>query len=63
LRVEGGPLPSEKIPGFTPVEEEMADVVIRIRDLAGRHGWRIGDAILAKIKYNTGRPYLHGKKF
>lgn len=63
LRVEGGPLPSEKIPGFTHVEEEIADAVIRIMDLAGRNGWRIGDAILAKIQYNTSRPFLHGKKF
>lgn len=54
---------SEKIPSFTEVEEELADAVIRIMDLAAHRGWDVAEAIVAKAKYNEGREYLHGKKF
>ena len=55
---------SVKIPGFTHAEEEMADAVIRIFDFAGRHGFNLGKAILAKHQYNLTRSYKHGgKKF
>ena len=56
-------LPSEKIPGFTGVEEEMADAVIRILDSAARYNMRLGEAIAAKMRYNIQRPYMHGKKY
>lgn len=59
---EGNP-ESEKIPGFSAVEEEMADAVIRIFDLAGGGRFRLADAIDAKLKYNETRPYKHGKGF
>jgi len=56
--------PSEKIPAFTQVEEELADTVIRILDTARARGWRIGQAVEAKHQYNLTRPYKHGgKKF
>lgn len=56
-----GRLTDDKIPDFTPVEAEMADIIIRIMDLAGRNGWRVGEAIVAKMQYNAGREHMHGK--
>lgn len=55
--------PSEKIPDYSTVEEELADVVIRLMDLAHSRGWDVAGAILAKMEYNKKRPYKHGKKF
>ena len=54
--------PSEKIPAYSCVEEELADCVIRILDYAGRHRMDIAGAILAKHEYNMTRPYKHGGK-
>lgn len=59
---EGNP-PSAKIQDFTQLEEELADVVVRILDYAAVRNLRVGSAIVAKHTYNTGRPYRHGKKF
>lgn len=55
--LEGGrkDLPSDKIKGFTSVEEELADALIRIFDLAGGLACRLGDALQAKMKYNQTR--------
>lgn len=53
---------SDKIPEFLVVEEEAADVVIRLMDLGRRRGWRVGEAIVAKARYNSGREYMHGGK-
>lgn len=62
--MRNGGSPSDKLPEFTGVEEELADVVIRIMDFAQRRGLRIGEAILAKAIYNESRPHRHGgKKF
>lgn len=54
---------SEHIPEFSCMEEELADTVIRIADLCGAKGYRLGEAIVAKMKFNEGRPYRHGKEF
>ena len=55
---------SEKLPGFTSAEEECADVLIRMMDTAQKRGWNIAEAVVAKMAYNTNRPYKHGgKKF
>lgn len=54
---------SEKIPDFTKLEEELADAVIRIMDLAAAYGYDVAHAIIAKHNYNTTRPFKHGKKF
>lgn len=54
---------SNHIPEFKGVEEEYADVIIRIMDLAEKRGLNIADAIIAKMQYNKTRPYKHGKKF
>lgn len=48
---------------FTNEEEELADAIIRILDYAGQYDLRIGEAVLAKIAFNKGRPYKHGKNF
>jgi NTP pyrophosphatase (non-canonical NTP hydrolase) len=53
---------SEKIDGFTKVEEELVDTIIRILDLAGRMGFDIEGALRAKMAYNETRPYRHGGK-
>lgn len=54
---------SAKLPGFSEVEEEFADVVIRLMDFAHAHKLRVAEAIVAKAKYNEGRPHKHGKTF
>ena len=55
---------SEKIGmhGFSQVEEELADAVIRIMDAAYVRGWNIPGAIYAKVVYNNNRPLMHGGK-
>lgn len=53
----------EKCPTFKNLEIELADTVIRIMDYAGARKLRLAEAILAKIAFNTTRPYKHGKKF
>lgn len=56
--------PSEHIPCFTGLEEELADVVIRIMDFAQHKNLQVAQAILAKAAYNRTRPHKHGgKKF
>ena len=54
--------PSDHIPDFNAAEEELADVVIRIMDMAEARGWRVAEAIEAKMKFNETRPYRHGGK-
>lgn len=59
-----GDPPSDHIPEFTGVEEEFADVVIRIMDNAHHFNLRVAEAIIAKMAFNETRPYRHGgKKF
>ena len=55
--------PSDHIPEFSGLEEELADVVIRAMDTAHVRGARLAQAIIAKHAHNVGRPYKHGKKF
>jgi NTP pyrophosphatase (non-canonical NTP hydrolase) len=56
----GNPM-SEKIIGYTHVEEEIADAIIRLLDYSAAQKFDIGGAIVAKSEYNEGREYLHGK--
>ena len=42
-------LEAEHIEGFTGVEEELADCIIRILDFAAHHDLRLAEAISAKI--------------
>lgn len=54
--------PSEKIPEFSSVEEEFADLIIRVMDVAQGRGWRLAEAVVAKMQYNKSRQYKHGKE-
>lgn len=58
---DGNP-PSRHIPEFSAVEEEFADVFIRIFDTCQVRGYRLGEAILAKMQFNQNRPHKHGGK-
>jgi NTP pyrophosphatase (non-canonical NTP hydrolase) len=64
MRHADGKTPSDHIPEFSGLEEELADVVIRIMSYAGRTDLKISEAVLAKMEFNAGRPHMHGgKKF
>jgi len=55
---------SDHIPEFSGVEEEYADVIIRIMDHAKAKGYRVAEALVEKVKFNHLREYMHGgKKF
>jgi NTP pyrophosphatase (non-canonical NTP hydrolase) len=53
---------SDHIPEFSGVEEELADVIIRILDFAKGKQLHIAEAMLAKMEFNRNRPYKHGGK-
>jgi NTP pyrophosphatase (non-canonical NTP hydrolase) len=60
--IRHGNPPDDHIPDFSGVEAEFADVIIRIMDMAVARQLRVAEAVLAKIKYNRGRPFKHGNK-
>jgi NTP pyrophosphatase (non-canonical NTP hydrolase) len=43
-------------------EDEIADTVIRCLDMAAHMGFDLESHILAKMKYNSMRPQMHGGK-
>lgn len=54
---------STKLPDHPAIEEELADVIIYIMDLAGAYGHeRIGRAVCQKHIYNKERPAMHGNR-
>ena len=54
---------SEHIADYTEVEEELADLVIRVMDLAGGCGFMVAGAIVEKMRFNEWRSFRHGKEF
>ena len=54
---------SNHITDFLGIEEEFADVLIRIFDYCGKKNYRLGEAVIAKMKFNLERPKKHGKRF
>ena len=48
--------PSTHIPGFTGVEEELADLLVRVFDFAGGAGLRLSEAFKARCLFNLNRP-------
>jgi NTP pyrophosphatase (non-canonical NTP hydrolase) len=62
--LRAGNPPDDKIPAFSGAEAELADVVIRIMDMAEGFKWDVGGAIVAKLRMNRERERMHGgKKF
>lgn len=59
---KGNP-PSPKIPEFSIIEDELADAVIRIMNMAAAKKLRLAEAIVAKTAYNATRPVKHGDKY
>lgn len=56
--------PDDKIPEFDGVTAELADVIIRIMDMALIRGYPVAEAVCQKIIYNDARELMHGgKKF
>jgi len=56
-------LMDEHCAGFTSLEVELGDAIIRIMDLAGGLNLRVAEAIIAKHSFNRTRPYKHGKRY
>lgn len=56
------PAQSAKIP-YTHMTEELADIVIRVLDLAQELGVDLPGAMLAKHEFNKTREPRHGKRF
>lgn len=48
-------LQDEHLPEFLGIEVELADAMIRIGDLAGAKGYRVAEALAAKMAYNAQR--------
>lgn len=44
-------------------EDEIADAMIRLFDIAGARGMDLEEHIFLKLKYNSLRPHKHGKKY
>ena len=45
------------------IEEEIADAVIRLADIAGMIGMNLAWWVRAKMDYNHSREYKHGKNY
>lgn len=54
--------PDDKLPEFSGAEVELADVIIRIMYMIPARGWRVAEALVAKMEYNASRDFKHGGK-
>ena len=48
---------------IVPFSNELADIVIRVGDLAKRMNIDLGAAVIAKMEFNRTRPHKHEKEF
>ncbi len=55
------PAPDSHCPDFPNWIIEGADIAIRLGDTMGKRGVSLGKAVVAKLIFNTTRPYKHGK--
>jgi hypothetical protein len=55
------PHPDKHVPSLDNTVVELADTIIRICDIAGKRGYPLGKALVAKLLANAARPYKHGK--
>lgn len=55
------PAMDDHVPELTGEAAEMADVLIRIFHYCGKRNIDLGKAVQLKHKYNTSRPFRHGK--
>lgn len=56
--------PDDKVPEFSGVEAELADVIIRIMDYSAARNVKVAEALIAKMEMNKTRAKMHGgKKF
>lgn len=53
---------SDHIPPFSGAEEELADIIIRVMDMGEGFGYKVADAVIAKLLFNHTRAYRHGGK-
>ena len=53
----------DKIPEIGAIDEEMADVIIRVLDFCAANDIDIDKAVRLKMEYNEGRTHMHGKQF
>ena len=58
-----GNKPSEHIPEYSAMEEEMADLVIRVMDMGVGKYLSLAQAIVDKMRFNQTREHKHGKEF
>lgn len=54
--------PDDKVPEYSGVEAETADCIIRIMDVSAQRGWRVAEALVAKMEMNKSRAHKHGGK-
>jgi NTP pyrophosphatase (non-canonical NTP hydrolase) len=54
--------PSDHVPEISSVAEELADIIIRVGDLAIYMGIDLEKAIDLKMLFNSTRPIMHGNK-
>ena len=62
IALKNGNPPSEHLPEFSLVEEELADVIIRIMCLAYERGWKVNEALTAKMAFHQARLQAHKKQ-
>jgi len=53
---------SDQMKGYDNFEIELADVIIRVMDLAEWMNIDLGSALVAKVKFNSNREHKHGGK-